>query len=370
MYKRISINDPKLISEAIETLKTGGLIIFPTETCYGVGVDATNTQAVSKVLRYKKRPEGKAISIACSSKEMASKYVQINNQADAIYKNLLPGPVTVISDSKGNVDTRLESEKKTLGIRIPKYQLLLDLISQFGKPITSTSANSAGKKTPYAIEDILENISAKQLELVDLIIDAGELPKNLPSTVIDTTSDHLQTYRKGIIEISENPNQGIRHITKSVEETINLGQKIMNEYIDKLNLQPIIFLLRGDLGAGKTHFTKGIAKALRITRTIKSPTYTYIDEYKIAHSGLQMADSKNRILAPKLYHMDAWRISSAEDLKELQFESMLKVGNVIVIEWPEVIENIMGFGYFESITTKIDVRLAYISDTERVVTVS
>lgn len=354
MYKRISINDPKIIDEAVKVLKAGGIIIFPTETCYGVGVDATNLQAVSKVLTYKKRPEGKAISIACASKEMASKYVKINKQADAIYKTLLPGPITVISESTGMVDKRLESEKKTLGIRIPKYQLLLDLIERFGKPITSTSANSSGKKTPYVIEDILENISQKQLELVDLIIDAGELPKNLPSTVIDTTSDHLQTYRKGIIDLSAT--KGTQYQSKSVEETIDLGEKIMNKHIGSLQEHAVIFLLRGDLGAGKTHFTKGIAKALGITRTIKSPTYTYIDEYKI----------ENNKENSKLYHMDAWRISSAEDLKELQFESMLRGSNVVVIEWPEVIENIMGFEYFKNMISKIDVRIEVKGNTRAI----
>ena len=77
---------------------------------------------------------------------------------EKIYKNFLPGPVTVISKSTGIVDKRLESESSTLGIRIPKYDLMLKIIEQFGQPITTTSANSSGKKTPYSIQDILNNI--------------------------------------------------------------------------------------------------------------------------------------------------------------------------------------------------------------------
>ena len=189
-----------IIRIAIEVLGSGGLIIFPTETSYGVGVDATNSNAVSRLLEYKRRPEGKAISVAVANLKLADKYVDINPAAEGIYKNFLPGPVTVISKSKKLLDARLESEQGSLGIRIPNYRLILDILEKFNKPITATSANSAGKKTPYSIDDIFNNLSKKQKSLIDLVIDAGELPHNPPSTVIDTTSEELTVYRKGRID--------------------------------------------------------------------------------------------------------------------------------------------------------------------------
>jgi len=202
----IKINDTKALTLALQCLEKGGILIYPTETAYGVGVDATNKYAVDKVLKFKKRPEGKAISIGVSSHKMALKYVHINKTAQNLYDNFLPGALTVISKSKNMVDSRLESNKNTLGIRIPNYKFLLDLIQKLGKPITTTSANSSGKKTPYTIKDITDNLNQKQLKLIDLIIDAGDLAHNPPSTVIDTTEEELTTYRQGRI----NPQQIIK----------------------------------------------------------------------------------------------------------------------------------------------------------------
>ncbi|MCA9381471.1 threonylcarbamoyl-AMP synthase [Candidatus Dojkabacteria bacterium] len=323
--KTIKIDDSKIIKNTIKELEKGGLIIFPTETAYGVAVDATNSDAVSKLLEYKKRPQGKAISVGVSDIEMANEYVEINETAKNIYKQFLPGPVTVISKSKGKVDKRLESEGSTLGIRIPAQDTILQIIKAYGKPITTTSANSSGKKTPYSIDDVLENLSKKQTELIDLIIDGGQLPKRLTSTVIDTTTEDLKTYRQG--EARFEKSEVIDECkSASADETILLGEKFMFEHRKSLDSKPILFLLHGDLGAGKTHFTKGIAKALGIIKNIKSPTYTYVEEYKI-DSG-------------KLFHIDAWKIENKSDLETLGFESWLKKGNVLVIEWPEIIQNL------------------------------
>jgi len=338
--KIIKSNDQKIVNEAVDVLNKGGLIIFPTETAYGAGVDATNETAVTKLLEYKKRPEGKAISVGVADLDMALKYVDLNNNAHNIYKEFLPGPVTVISKSKGKVDSRLESEKGTLGVRIPDNDLFLEISKVFGKPITTTSANSASKKTPYALEDIFENISNKQKKLIDLVIDAGSLPKNLTSSVIDTSTADLKTYRQGAINF-ENKKTKNEFKTNSEEETIELGGKFVDgtDSRDKPWSVPteqeecVFFFLKGDLGAGKTHFTKGIAKALGINQTIKSPTYTYVSEYKIDDDS-------------KLYHIDAWRIETKEDLEILNFEEIIKAGNVIVIEWPEIIINLIGSKIF------------------------
>ena len=109
------------IASAVKILQAGGLIIFPTETCYGAGVDATNPQAVNKLLAYKTRREGKPLSIAVTDKTMASKYVKLNTTAVNLYTKFLPGPLTIVSRARHQVATGIESETGTLAIRIPDY---------------------------------------------------------------------------------------------------------------------------------------------------------------------------------------------------------------------------------------------------------
>ncbi len=155
-------NSAKLIEQAVTVLKNGGLMIYPTETCYGIGADATNQAAIKKLLDYKTKRNDKPISVAVSDKKMAAKYVHINKTADNIYDNFLPGPITVVSKSKHVLAQGVESSMGTQGIRIPDHAFILELLKVYKKPITATSANASYKKTPYTIADVLNNISEKQ----------------------------------------------------------------------------------------------------------------------------------------------------------------------------------------------------------------
>lgn len=321
----IKVGSKNFIEKTISILSQNGIVIYPTETCYGVGVDATSQIAVSKLLEYKKRPVGKAISIAVSDFDMAKNYVKLNNSANKIYHNFLPGPVTVISESNNLTDPRLSSERNTLGVRIPNYQILREIISIFNKPITSTSANSSGKKTPYSIDDILKNLSQKQKNLIDLIIDAGELPKNPPSTVLDTTLEELTIYRNGRIMPKNLTVENF--LSLSVLDTKNIGKMLVKNNFKTL---PLIILLDGELGSGKTHMVKGIAEELGIRQMVKSPTYNYVNEYTFDYNEIK----------GKVYHLDSWRISSKEDLESLGISQWIKKNNVIAIEWPSVILNL------------------------------
>lgn len=323
---KLSGNAPLLqsqITETVKVLNAGGLVIYPTETCYGVAVDATNPEAVKKLLQYKDRPEGKAISVAVSDQAMAEKYVHLNEQAINIYQKFLPGPVTVISRSKGLVVKELESETGSLGIRIPAYPLILTLIKQFGKPITATSANKSGAKTPYTLADIWDNLPRKKQKLVDLVLDAGELPHNPPSTVIDTTLENMVVYRTGEVVLGE---KMMSVSTNSTEETIAIGKRLMDSQIQNLGKKVILILLHGNMGAGKTYFTKGIARSLGIINEITSPTYTYYNEFSLA-KGI------------KFFHADVWRLEKETDFLLLEPEIWFKEKNVVVIEWADRISN-------------------------------
>lgn len=320
-------NRNDVIQKAITVLQSGGLVIYPTETCYGVGVDATNQIAVGKLLQYKDRPEGKAISIALASEAMAAKYVEINDTAKNLYRHFLPGPLTVISKSKKNIAKGLEAENGTLGVRIPQYGLMVQTIELFGKPITATSANASGKKTPYAIGDIFNNISKKQKGLIDLVIDAGELPRNPPSTVVDTTLNDVSLIRQGELHLQSLNGQTQSFYSLSEEHTKEIAEKLMTELKSKLSNMCVIFALQGELGAGKTQFAKGVGKALGITANINSPTFTLMNEFPFNGSNF--------------YHIDTWRMHEGSELLELGFEQMIKSGNVIVIEWLQKVKEIL-----------------------------
>jgi L-threonylcarbamoyladenylate synthase len=310
----------QIINKAISVLEHGGIVIYPTETCYGVAVDATNPDAVKKLLMYKKRPEGKPISVAVANIDMAKKYVQMNEYSLEIYNKFLPGPVTVISKSNLELPKGLASEIGNLGIRIPDFGFVLELITAYKKPITATSANSSGKKTPYSIDDIFDNISQKQKNLIDLVIDYGQLPPNPPSTVIDATSAQLQILRRGSI----NPGAKVyEKIVRNEDEMQSEGTTFMNQHVELLRTRCLLFLFNADLGAGKTQFTKGIAKSLQIDENVNSPTYSILKEYDFDYKG----DFK------KLLHFDAWRVETKQQFEELNIMDYVAVGNVIVIEW-------------------------------------
>ncbi len=311
------------IDEIIDILKNGGLIIFPTETMYGAGVDATNITAIKKLNLYKKRPTGKPYSIAVADIAMAKKYVNINKTAEDIYNTFLPGPVTVISKGKHKVAPGIESENGTLGIRIPNYKLVLEIVKAFGKPITATSANASYKKRPYKISDILENISDKRKGLIDLIIDAGKLPRNEPSTVVDTSYDDPTVLRQGNISLS-----GRNEIlSKSPDDTKNCAKELWQKYETFSGKRAIVFALSGEMGTGKTIFTKGLAKAMQIKEIVVSPTFNLSITYP----------RKGKL--PRLTHIDVWRIGGVQELKDINLQKEINDKSIIAIEWAEKISD-------------------------------
>lgn len=305
------------IDPAISVLKSGGLVIFPCETVYGIAVDCQNPKAVKKLNAYKERAFGKPYAIMCSDRKMAEGYVELNETARSLYKTFLPGPVTVVSVGLHKVAPGIESETGTLGIRIPDYSFMLKLIKKFGHPIVATSANASYQKRPYEISDILENVSGKQKSLIDLIINAGKLPRNEPSTVIDTTLDEPTVLRQGGIKLKDKN----EILSRSEENTQNVGKELWQKYESYQGKRSIIFALQGEMGAGKTIFTKGLARAMGITELVTSPTFALENEYSTA--------------GKRLYHFDAWRLEKSDELKALGFEDLIKNKSVVAIEWAE-----------------------------------
>jgi len=323
------------LEHIIDVLNNSGLVILPFDTCYGVCCNPLDQKAVDKMLQYKIRPAGKPISITVKDRSMAERYVQLNETAHNFYDRFLPGPYTIISDSLHVVAKGIESENGTLGIRIPDNTFINELVAVYDNPITSSSANQANKKTPYSVDDIVNNASRKSLELIDLIVDAGELPHNPPSTVIDTSNGAIHVLRKG--EFLPEGAVVNQFVSVSEENTIQFGAELMDKFIYNLEERPVLFALQGDLGAGKTHFTKGVAQALGLHRPIQSPTFILSREYDL-ESG------------KRLYHIDTWRLEKEEDLESIGLDMMLTDKNVVVIEWADKV-----LSYLKSLNQNIKI---------------
>ncbi|MEK7536788.1 MAG: L-threonylcarbamoyladenylate synthase [Patescibacteria group bacterium] len=305
----------KVIDVAVKALDSGQLVFMATETVYIAAVDATNKNAVKKLVAFKNRPFGKPFSVGVTDIKMAEKYVILNETARNLYKRFLPGPVTVISTGKHNLAKWVEAENGTLGIRIPDYHFFQEVCKKLDKPITATSANASYQKRPYKLADILDNISEKQKKLVDLMIDAGELPHNEPSTVIDTTLDDQPVIlRQGEIKLKKKNEV----LSRSEENTQNIAKELWQKYDSFVGKRAIIFALEGKMGVGKTQFVKGLAKAMGIKEEVTSPSYDLLNSYDL------------------LTHIDTWRmLNPNKELEDIGMKDLIHDKSVLAIEWAD-----------------------------------
>ncbi|NIM47362.1 MAG: threonylcarbamoyl-AMP synthase [Candidatus Aenigmarchaeota archaeon] len=170
------------IKKAARILRKGGLVIYPTETCYGLGANATNVKAIRKVYKVKKRPYSKPIHIIVSSLKMMESYGEITKEIRFLVKKFMPGPLNIVTKKKKNIPKILNT--KDIAFRIPKHSVALRLVKETKLPITATSANVSGQPPLYKIRDVLENFKNK----VEMILDCGNLKRVKPSTFIDMKS--------------------------------------------------------------------------------------------------------------------------------------------------------------------------------------
>lgn len=174
------------IEKAVRVLSRDGLIVYPTETIYGLGADALSEAAVIKVYEAKQRLLGKPISVAVSDIEMIHAIADVNSFAERFITKFLPGPVTIILPVKNCLPGDLSGGTGSIGIRYPDHTLALELISAFDCPITATSANISGEISPVSVDQI--NVPH------DFLLDGGTLP-GIPSTVVNL--DTRQIVRPG-----------------------------------------------------------------------------------------------------------------------------------------------------------------------------
>lgn len=180
------------IARAVEALKDGGVIVYPTDTVYGLGCDITSKHAVERIIRIKGRDPKKPMSFVCSDLTHIARYAKVSNVAYRLLKRFLPGPYTFILEANREVPKLLLTKQRTVGIRIPDSPTCLMLVKELGNPLLSTSANLTGAEPIGDPEEIMHTLGP----LTDIVLDAGILDRT-PSTVISLVDDRIEVLREG-----------------------------------------------------------------------------------------------------------------------------------------------------------------------------
>ncbi|MFO7828200.1 MAG: L-threonylcarbamoyladenylate synthase [Bacteroidales bacterium] len=189
--------NPREVSMVLDALKNDGLIIYPTDTVYGLGWSINCPKAFDRIVRIKgKNALKENFSIICSDISQVSQFtMHINNPTFKLMKKNLPGPFTFILNANSNVPKFYKSKKKTIGIRIPSNNIPIEIVEQLGHPIMTTSLHHDDEVLDYITDP--ELIHEKYEKLVDYVIDGG-FGKNEASTIVDCTSDEFEIVRQGL----------------------------------------------------------------------------------------------------------------------------------------------------------------------------
>lgn len=208
------------LPEAVEYLQAGKTIIFPTETSYGLGCDATNQDAVNKIFKIKGRRSDKPLLVVVPTIEMAKKYLVWNNLLDKLASNYWPGPLTVVGEYNNfQLANGVVSANNTIAIRVTNHPVAKYLSEKLELPVVATSANLADAGDVYDVKKVIEVFSEKPASRLvahpfgsaassnsagrpDIIIDGGVLPHNPPTTIVSVVNSNLKILRQGQIKIN------------------------------------------------------------------------------------------------------------------------------------------------------------------------
>lgn len=184
---------PRLINQAVEILKKGGVIVYPTDSGYALGCGLGEKQAMDRIVAIRRLPENHNFTLVCSDLSELSTYALVNNQAYRLIKNNVPNPYTFILPATKDVPRRLLTKRKTIGIRVPDNTIALALINTLGEPILSCSLMLPNETITQSDPDMIREVLEHQ---VDLIIHGGYLGQS-PTTVIDLTQENPDILRVG-----------------------------------------------------------------------------------------------------------------------------------------------------------------------------
>lgn len=190
------------ISSLAHRLRQSETLVYPTETCYGLGCDATNESAVQKLFRIKKRDEGKPMLVVFSTVAEAFEYIEWSPLLEQVASKYWPGALTVVAKLKGEarISPLLVGKDGTMAFRVSSHPLVHEFTTFLGVPLVSTSANIAGEDNPYDVNDIIARFSG-ETEQPDIVINAGVLPFAQPSTIVRFLDGTVEILRQGEIQI-------------------------------------------------------------------------------------------------------------------------------------------------------------------------
>lgn len=220
------------ITEAIKVLREGGIVIYPTDTAFGIGCRVDNEESVNKVFSIRNRPQEKAVPVLVSSIDMAKKYWSspLPDIVRHLTEKYWPGGLTVIyTVKKDGVSPFVTGGKKTIGLRMPDHETPIQLIEGIGVPILGPSANFSGGNTPYSVEELDKNLIKK----VDYVLE-GKTKGKMASTVIDCTQTPPKIIRPGAVVVKMEEKITLCIDTSSNKKTI-VELKIGKEVVKKEN---------------------------------------------------------------------------------------------------------------------------------------
>jgi len=183
------------LEKAVQTLQAGGLVVFPTETAYGLACDATNTAAVRRIFKAKNRALSKPLPVIVASWAMARKYGAFNALSKGLAKTFWPGPLTVVVPAVPGMPKGVVSKDGEIAMRVSSHPIAAALSRRFGKPIVATSANQSGRPERYSVSAVLAELGTG----IDVVLDAGRLQKRDPSTLVRCDDEICEIRRAGPI---------------------------------------------------------------------------------------------------------------------------------------------------------------------------
>jgi L-threonylcarbamoyladenylate synthase len=185
-----------MIARAVEILRRGGLVAFPTETVYGLGADATSAEAIRRIFAAKGRPPTNPLICHVADESMARQYAQRwPAAASIIAEKFWPGPITIVVPKSASIPAEATAGRETVGLRAPNHPLALELLHAFGKPIAGPSANQSNHISPTTAQHVRDEMETR----VDLILDGGPCRVGIESTVLDVSGERPIILRPGSV---------------------------------------------------------------------------------------------------------------------------------------------------------------------------
>jgi L-threonylcarbamoyladenylate synthase len=190
----------KQIKQAVNILKNGGVVAYPTDTVYGLGACMTDIAAVDRIFQVKGRPKGMALPVLLADKKQIAEIVTaVTPAARRLADEFFPGALTIILPKSANVPEIITGGSRTIAFRIPDHPVPLALVNGLGKPIVGTSANLSGKPSALTAVEVSNQIGDK----IDMVIDGGRCPGGIESTIVDLSGEKPVIRRQGAISIEK-----------------------------------------------------------------------------------------------------------------------------------------------------------------------